>query len=269
MTSAFPETNFVPSTQVGRYNFPDFDQDLPALQVRDDTVRVFRFADCRATELDGWISAAFPLAGRRFISETYIANFMDGEEPYAVAIVAANDLERARKFLRYNKPLLSAKLKIALLASSRPPQRATLLMAGFDDVFDTRTNIAEAQLRIAAMSRRNAIYGQASRRRGLGGGAATLKAAFASPLTPRELQVASLLAAHMSTGLPRSAILSEFGIESQPLSHAALKVVISKLRAKLAPGWIILSNRGYAYRLQPDDVADLQVTARRLHPTLR
>lgn len=269
MTSAFPGTNFVPSTPVGRHNFSDFDQDLPSLQVRDDTVRVFRFADCMAPELDAWISALCPLAGRRFISETYIANFMDGEEPYVVAIVAANDLERARKFLRYNKPLLSAKLKIALLPSSRPPQRATLLMAGFDDVFDARTNIAEAQLRIAAMSRRNAIYGQASRRRGLGGSEVTLKAAFAAPLTPRELQVASLLAAHTASGLPRSAILSEFGIEPQPLSHAALKVVISKLRAKLAPGWKIQSNRGYAYRLQPDAIADVPATARRLHPTLR
>ena len=240
MTSAFPETNFVPSTPVGRHNFPDFDHELPSLQVRDDTVRVFRFADCRAPELDTWISAAFPLAGQRFISETYIANFMDGEEPYVVAIVAANDLERA-----------------------------TLLMAGFDDVFDARTNIAEAQLRIAAMSRRNAIYGQASRRRGLGGSAATLKAAFAAPLTPRELQVATLLAAHTASGLPRSAILSEFGIEPQPLSHAALKVVISKLRAKLAPGWKIQSNRGYAYRLQPDAIADVPAPARRLHPTLR
>lgn len=269
MTSAFPETNFIPSTQVGRYNFPDFDHELSSLQVRDDSVRVFRFADCRAPELDAWISAAFPLAGRRFISETYIANFSDGEEPYVVAIVAANDLERARKFLRHNKLLLSAKLKIAVLASSRPPQRATLLMAGFDDVFDARTNIAEAQLRIAAMSRRNAIYGQASRRRGLVGSAATLKAAFAAPLTPRELQVASLLAAHTATGLPRSAILSEFGIEAPALTPAALKVVISKLRAKLAPGWIIQSNRGYAYRLQPADATDLPAPARRLHPTLR
>lgn len=269
MTSIFPETSFARSSEIPPSRLADFEHEPAPLHVHGDPVRVFRFADCMSRELDGWIEEAFPAASRRSISETYIANFIEGAEPYAAAIVAANDLERAKKFLRYNRPLLDRYLRIALLPASRPPQRANLLMAGYDDVFDTRMVGDEARMRLAAMAARARIYGRLTRGTTVDSGTVMVETAFARPLSPREAALAHLLATHAASGISRPAILAAFAAEARTITPDALKVLISKLRAKLAPGWAIASNRGYAYRLQMADAPQPAWPVRSAQPTLR
>lgn len=116
--------------------------------------RVVHFGDSVAEAKLTWLQLVGLPFDRRKISEAYVTDLGSSGDPFDILLVSGGDQVRIRRFLRINKPLLNGKLKIALMPSSKPRDRALLLSAGFDDVFDLKMNTLEARMRACTMSER-------------------------------------------------------------------------------------------------------------------
>ncbi|MBF9150594.1 winged helix-turn-helix domain-containing protein [Novosphingobium jiangmenense] len=187
-------------------------------------------------------------------SENYLADISPQRFFYDVLIIAGNDTKRIKRLLRYYAPALALKPKIALARTSSPSERAALLRAGFDDVFDTRMPMPEAQARMRALVER---YGLAR----LGHGASVERVAsndqerhFAQAPSGRERAVFELLLAAKGSAVPARSLARALGRE-EPLKPATIKVIVSALRKKLREGADIRSDRqsGYALSLPTEN----------------
>lgn len=186
-------------------------------------------------------------------SENYLADISPQRFFYDVLIIAGNDTKRIKRLLRYYAPALALKPKIALARTSSPAERAALLRAGFDDVFDTRMPLPEAQARMQTLVQRYEIArldNGAPR-----GGVATndQDQHFIQVPSGRERAVFELLLAAKGSAVPGRSLARALG-QAEPLKPATIKVIVSALRKKLRQGAEIRSDRqnGYALSLAPE-----------------
>lgn len=103
-----------------------------------------------------WGELAFPNSSASLISESYIADFGNVRGEFDVVVVMGNDPRRLQRLMRLYRPLLRSRPKIAVLQVSNPRDRASLLNSGYDDVFEPKMPLPEAQARTIALIRRYA-----------------------------------------------------------------------------------------------------------------
>lgn len=184
-------------------------------------------------------------------SENYLADISPNRFDYDVLIIAGNDSKRIKRLLRYYAAALALKPKIALTRMSSPSERATLLRAGFDDVFETRMPIPEAQARMRALVQR---YGIARATRALSQDREEPEGHerhFAQVPSGRERAMFELLLAAKGAAVPGRVLARALG-RDEPLKLTTLKVIISALRKKLREGVDIRSDRQNGYTLSLD-----------------
>lgn len=114
------------------------------------------FGDAANLPLFQWGELAFPNSIVSFISESYIADFGNGRGEFDLVVVMGHDPRRLRQLMRLYRPLLRSRPKIAVLQVSNPRDRVLLLNSGYDDVFEPKMPVPEAQARTVALVRRYA-----------------------------------------------------------------------------------------------------------------
>lgn len=224
--------------------------------VRDETfpprVRVAHFGDTFPSDLDRWLRAVGHEFDLRKISDDYIADTSSRNGGFDVLLVCGSDPIRLRKFLRFYKPALAGKVKIALLQSTKPRGRARLLNSGFDDVFDLKMPAPEARTRIAAIVTRMGVQPATDRDdlvvMGSIGPVDVRTLAF-DRLTPRETKLLGLLAETPGRPVPIAKITERLSAEGKPIRVATIRVAISKLRQKLHDNVKVHAHEHFTYSL--------------------
>ena len=183
------------------------------------------------------------------ISENYVSHISQVGAQFDVLFVCSNDPRRAAKLFRSYRPILKRKTNIVVMAKSTPADRALLLTAGFDDVFDLKTDPGEAQLRILSYHRRrrNADPLPTTQQILLKGSieAGMLKA----KLTPTEGVVFSRLVEARQRPVPLIALCSS-GPRGHPRTRmTSARVLLSRIRKKLGPGLAIICQGSAGYAL--------------------
>lgn len=222
--------------------------DIPR-NVRNLVARIAIFGDTSTLPQIDWLQFVLPEQSIRPVSESYIADISPSKSDYDVLAIAGNDIRRVRYLLRIYRPLLSAKPKFAILQSTLPRDRAFLLNAGFDDVFDPRMPVPEAQARIVACAQRYAAVAE---------GAATpstelpqfqrLRRMLAQ-LSPRERSVCEMLLLQFPNPVGIDSLATAH-LGRQMLAPASLRVLISTIRTKLPEDVSIAYTHPKAYLLR-------------------
>lgn len=122
--------------------------------------RVAYMRDAGLEERRAWLAKVLPETGPAFRwSEFDSFIFSARQSDFNVAIIHGFDVRRLIGAFELNRGLLRNRTTIAVLNDSAPARRASLLFAGFDDVFDMRMAEQEARARI----RRHVIRHTAAR----------------------------------------------------------------------------------------------------------
>lgn len=185
-------------------------------------------------------------------SENYLADISPNRFDYDVLIIAGNDTKRIKRLLRHYAAALTQKPKLALTRAGSPSERAALLRAGFDDVFETRMPVPEAQARMRALVQRYEIAQAihvAPTKRTVGDG---WDLHFAKQPSDREMALFELLLAAKGSAVPGRTLARALG-RNEPLKPATIKVIVSSLRKKLRDGVDIRADRQNGYALSFDD----------------
>lgn len=168
---------------------------------------------------------------------------------FDVFMVGGIDIVRMAKVFRSGEAILRGRVKIALVSDSSPRQRARLLTAGFDDVFDIeKLHQDEAAVRLQAISARYEMrrmeedavrYEDAQLER----------VCHPAEINKRERII--LLALMKSENLFASyyALQSAISDYHEIVSFGSLKVSVTHLRKKMKPGTHIASRSGEGYQL--------------------
>lgn len=189
---------------------------------------------------------------RYFESSTDI--FSAAREGYEVFLAHGDDPARLAKALRRNNAILSSKIKVALMAHSSPGDRALLLNAGFDLVADCRMQKAEYVARIVAIYTRSFKHA-ASVMGPFDGFRTVLRKYFAESvkvheMRDRELLLLARLAARLNHSVHSRELRKAAAGQVSELTGRSLCVAISKLRKKLAPQYMIVSDYMSGYVLK-------------------
>lgn len=206
------------------------------------------------TELErrAWVDSVFP--GHLSFEIARVEQLFAAvyQSHFNVLIVGSNDAPRVIKMIRDYANIILDKPKILLVKAMSPADRASALMAGFDDVIDFgRASPEEVLARVGSILRRYRISAveclrDESEESNLS------RIANVKALTARERRVLEALAKRC--GRPVS---HEFlcGVISQDVVRASalyLRVVICSLRKKLRSGVAIISRLGQGYELSFD-----------------
>jgi DNA-binding response OmpR family regulator len=193
------------------------------------------------------------------VSENYLADISPNRFDYDVLIIAGNDPKRVKRLLRFYAAAITNKTKVALVRSTGPKERATLLRAGFDDVFDPRMTIPEAQARMRAhharhcLTRAHPVESKAEKAEPWD----EPDEHFALPPTSREKAMFEILHAADGSVVSMRRLAQALGPDNA-LKPASVKVLISTLRKKLRAGLDIRSDRQNGYALQDIGARDLR-----------
>lgn len=203
-----------------------------------------------------WIEDLIPGCITGPISESYIAPIACRD--FRIFAVCGSDTSRMVKLLRAYHNLIGRKLNIALLQRSTPADRARLLTAGYDDVFDLRTTRAEALSRINAHLRRMDLTGPASAAQGpsVFDRALEREPILTQPCTERERLILSALYDRRNAVTPNHVIHRKIRSRYGHSNVASLHVVICHIRKKLAEGYAITFNPAGGYMLTDPDHTD-------------
>lgn len=187
------------------------------------------------------------------VSENYLADISPNRFQYDVLVIAGNDPKRVKRLLRYYAAAITDKTKIALVRSTGPNERASLLRAGFDDVFEPRMAIPEAQARMRAHHARHRLArtGRANEHVVEMSTSESTDAHFATPPTAREKAMFEMLRAADGNVVPMGVLARALGSDSV-LQPSSVKVFVSSLRKKLRDGLDIRSDRQHGYALYRD-----------------
>lgn len=196
-----------------------------------------------------WIEDLIPGCISGPISESYIAPIACRD--FRIFVVCGNDTSRMVKLLRAYHNLIGRKLNIALLQRSTPADRARLLTAGYDDVFDLRTTRAEALSRINAHLRRMDLATPSAPAEGTAqlDRALEREPILTRPCTERERLILSALYDRRNAVTPNHMIHRRIRSRYGHSNVASLHVVICHIRKKLAEGYAITFNPAGGYML--------------------
>lgn len=195
-------------------------------------------------------------------NSTYI--FSTARENYDVFLAHGDDPVRLAVALRRNKSILSSKVKVALMAQSLPVDRVLLLNAGFDLVADCRMPKAEFVARVLAIYTRSLRHA-ASVIGPLNGFRTVLRKYFAESVNiekirDRELLLLSRLAARMNYSVHSTELCRAPTGNVSELTEGSLSVAISKLRKKISPKYVIISDHMGGYVLKFRETGEPVVT---------
>lgn len=229
----------------------------PAANAHDEidharlSIRVAIVGEAGSTELLIWSELLQHDISVCRASENYIADIAPSRFDYDVLLIAGSDPKRIKRLLRCYAPALARRPKVALTKGNSPSERASLLRAGFDDVFDTRMPMPEARARMRAMVQR---YGIA---RAHAPASAAVETApdygphLVAPATGSERALLEMLLAANGRSVPATMLAGALG-RNEPLKLATIKVIVSTLRKKLRKGADIRSDRQAGYLLSLD-----------------
>lgn len=187
-----------------------------------------------------------------FENSTHI--FSTARESYEIFLAHGDDPVRLAMVLRRNKPILSSKVKVALMAQSLPGDRVLLLNAGFDLVADCRMPKAEFVARVLAIHTRSLRHA-ASVIGPFNGFRTVLRKYFSQSVNvekirDRELLLLARLSARMNYSVHSTELCRAPTGNVSELTEGSLSVAISKLRKKIAPEYVIISDHMGGYVLK-------------------
>lgn len=167
---------------------------------------------------------------------------------FNIVIFGSDDVSRLTKYIKEYRSQLRGKVAICLTTKSTAQKRARLIMAGFDDVFDTqRIQSVEALARISAiwsrydLSRENQM--RVNEDEIILSSMANLRF-----MTPKQ----RLVFEHLAFSPKRKAsydVLCSVAGEGHPITLENLKVIVCNIRKMLKPGYVIKSDRQSHYML--------------------
>ena len=183
------------------------------------------------------------------ISENYVSHISQVGEEFDVLFVCSNDPRRAAKLFRSYRPILKRKTNIVIMAKSTPADRALLLTAGFDDVFDLKTDPCEVRLRILSYHRRRRIADPLPSAQQILISGSMDAGMLKAKLTPTEGMVFSRLLEARQRPVPLIALCSS-GPRGQARTRlTSARVLLSRIRKKLGPGLAIICQGSSGYAL--------------------
>ena len=225
--------------------------------------RVAYMRDAGLEERRTWLARVLPETGPAFRwseFESYI--FSAQQSDFNVALIHGFDVRRLIGAFELNRGLLRNRTTIAVLNDSTPARRASLLFAGFDDVFDVRMAEQEARARI----RRHVMRHTAARNQSVldAVGIVSWPQAVSPLLSPQIERVAAtftprerLLFGAMFTAIGRPVQYSSLLriCEDRELKDAfkSLRVAIACLRPKLKGLFTITAQTHVGYQLCLND----------------
>lgn len=167
---------------------------------------------------------------------------------FNIVIFGSDDISRLTSYVKEYRNQLRGKVAICLTTKSTAQKRAKLIMAGFDDVFDTnRIHTVEAIARMAAIWSRYDISRDQQTRLNED---EMLLSSIASLrfMTPKQ----RLVFEHLALSPHRKAsydVLCSVAGEGHPITIENLKVIVCNIRKMLKPGFEIKSDRHSHYIL--------------------
>ena len=216
--------------------------------IKNLSVRVAVIGEVKSLHPRDWLNFIAPKHDVCTVSESYVADITPTRQEYDILIVVGRDTRRLQRLIRLYAPALTNKPKIAILVGGMPSERSKLLHSGYDDVFDQRMPVPEAQARILAHHRRYRITS--------GESSAKDPASFDlsqwcdAPLTAREQEVLSALV--QKTPEPVLIYYLQKSLSGKrELASSSVRVLVSNIRSKLKPG-VSIRYAGSSYAIETD-----------------
>lgn len=168
---------------------------------------------------------------------------------FDVLALSGNDPARIISFMKQYKSMLTNKPKLAICCKSTPKSRASLLLAGIDDVIDinrmhqdeyiARTHAIWARYRHQCVMRHNNLA-QTER---------LARVSNPDRLSPKQRAILLHLLESPDQCASYESLQIQAGSEYQPITKDHLKVIISEIRKKLKSEFTIISDGNSFYRL--------------------
>ena len=112
-------------------------------------MRVLYFGDRYTEERKYWLTQLAPNLEPYFYTPDDIRYLSRSEDEFDILFVSGNDIKRVIMAIRDYRPCIGNRAVIAVTTNSLPQDRARLLSAGYDDVFDiVKLHQIEATARI-------------------------------------------------------------------------------------------------------------------------
>lgn len=206
---------------------------------------------CEKERLD-WVERVFPGYFPFDIARIDQLFSPVNQSRFDVMIVGANDAVRVTKMLRAHAGVMPNKPKILLVKSMSPSDRASALMAGFDDVIDYgRATPEEVVARVRAMIRRYKLSATDSSVQELRESSLE-RVADLSAVSGRERRVLEALLNRRGRPVSQAFLCEQISAGAASASALYLRVVICCLRKKLRNGASIIVRMGQGYELALD-----------------
>jgi DNA-binding response OmpR family regulator len=233
----------------------DSDGPLSGAFSNNHLARYISLNDCHVIQRDAFVQEIFPDVRRRAFADSETFALSKATDVYQILLIGGNDVPRMCRFLRHNQAILRSVIKIAVSCNLAPGERARLLNDGFDDVLCCRrTRVTEARARITAIDTRMEIARQA---RLASRPEQPDVTQFCDPdsLTGREYEILAALAQNTGVAKSLDQICRSIKPDDPAKFKRSAKVVISKLRRKIASDCAILSDHNNGYVLYKDIAA--------------
>lgn len=210
-------------------------------------MRLVETPDRRKTLRRSWLDQFLNCSQQYLYQHGSLRFLSQAKEGFAILFVSSDDLRRLHAIIRYVRSTLPSKLIVPVLSHVSTASSIGLLERGADEVFHCDMDRGEAIRRVYALRRRLEWREDHFLREG------AKKASFESllssltrlPLTRKEQKVLLFLAGRQNRFAPNYVLLDQADIKSSK----SLKVIISRLRGKLAEGVMITNQSGLGYAL--------------------
>lgn len=201
--------------------------------IKNIAARVAVIGDVSAQGTLSWLQFIAPNQKICTVSESYVGAITSAREEYDILIAVGNDMRRLQRLIRLYQPALTKKPKIAILIGGMPSDRSKLLNSGYDDVFDQRTPVPEAQARLLTHHRR---YQFTNGERGAPDATSFDASQWCdAPLTARQQEIlCALVRSSPAPVLTYHLRKSQSG--KRELTNSSVRVLISTIRSKLKSG---------------------------------
>lgn len=210
------------------------------------------FGDRQIQSMLDWMEGLIPGNTSARVFENYIVPF--ASLPLKFFFVCGNDTTRMIKLLRHYPHMVGRKVCIATMAQSTPADRARLMKAGYDDVFQSSMPVIEARCRLGAHLRRSeaahvaAVHRWSPCAKGVDQG--LLERLVDTRLSEKEQIVLGLLEQRIGSATPIAALQREIRRSYGQASIPSLRVIVSHIRKKLRLGYTISASMDGGYVLR-------------------
>lgn len=217
--------------------------------VSPNAVRILYINDKNYEARAQWLAGIFP-SDQIFKYSPENTRAISSASYFNIVMVHGDDVPRISKIIRENSEAFAGKVKIAVCSRSWPPDRARLLNAGFDDIFDLRMDPLEARARVAALMRRR-LLSQTRQAPPISQQLLIeMQGYVTSKLTFRETEIFAKLLEKRGQPVSIAVLGTSFRNKTGGMKKAALRVFLCRLRKKLKDNVQIVSENGVSYILK-------------------